>query len=406
MRLIPLLSVLTLFLLIPRQASAHVWTFCMKYRVVSTDSNVGEDYFPVYSTAGHPWPALGAKVRVKDPITNVWGAWTTTNLSTGCFTFNSNGNVNFLIELKSESVITNNVTLQIYDDYPGAIKTWQISASPGGAGGTHSYYVGPSSESNLSAMSAWIAQRATTLASVPANSVLKIYDANYSKTGGINGSVFDSGSNLPNDERVFIATDLFHYYRKFLVGHEVSHWLVHRWGGLISGPSPGYNGGNESMASPCYFNGLGAHAMRSEEYATSSFKEGIAHFLSATAWNDHTATDGVFKYYKSGGGYTNETILLDAPGDYDFAWYESQCETVDAGYGVEQDWMRQYWNFLTDAGDTPALSDLAYQISLLYADGTWNGTNVYARILNAMGDLGLVEFQTRWEDLAAEHGVD
>jgi hypothetical protein len=159
-------------------------------------------------------------VRVKDPITNVWGAWTTTNLSTGCFTFNSNGNVNFLIELKSEHVITNNVTLQIYDDFPGAIKTWQISASPGGAGGTYSYYVGPSSESNLSAMSAWIAQRATSLASVPANSVLKIYDANFNKTGGINGSVFDRGTNAPNDERVFIATDLFHYYRKFLVGHE------------------------------------------------------------------------------------------------------------------------------------------------------------------------------------------
>ncbi len=135
-------------------------------------------------------------------------------------------------------------------------------------------------------------------------------------------------------------------------------------------------------------------------------KEGIAHFISATAWNDHNATDGVFKYYKVDGDYNNETVLLDAPGVYPFAWYKNQCDSVVAGYGVEQDWMRHYWNFLTDPGDGPGMSDLAYQLSLLVADNMWGGTNVYDRLVVAMGDLGLVEWQTRWEDLAAIHGID
>src|SRR5690606_38385641 len=51
----------------------------------------------------------------------------------------------------------------------------------------------------------------------------------------------------------------------------------------------------------------GQHALRSQEWSSVAFGEGFAHFLSTLAFNDHTETDGYFRYYKDLSAYSHTT---------------------------------------------------------------------------------------------------
>ena len=74
--------------------------------------------------------------------------------------------------------------------------------------------------------------------------------------------------------------------------------------GRLTAENPGFGSydDDELGATPCSYHdadGPGRHAMRSREYEAAAFTEGFAHFIAALAWNDHTTTDGRFRYYKN-----------------------------------------------------------------------------------------------------------
>ncbi|HEY0132760.1 MAG TPA: hypothetical protein VGB85_01735, partial [Nannocystis sp.] len=157
----------------------------------------------------------------------------------------------------------------------------------------------------------------------------------------------------------------------------------------------------------CMFSGIGDHGLRSREEATAAWKEGIAHFISAMSWNDHTQADGKFKYYKNQAPHTFETVDLDAAGSFAINWHATQCSPTIAGRAVEQDWLRHYWNYLTDAGlPTPTVSEIRAQVNNLYSNGGWTATNVYSKLDAALVTAGQVANQSRWANTAATHGAN
>ena len=384
---------------LPAVAHAHHWTFCMKYRVLSGDSGVGEDYFNTISSTGTLWPALGARIELFDPATHLWTTNILTDDDTGCFEFDSTANVGFLIKLSSEHVLDGgDVVVRVLDSWANKVlKSWTIQANPGGNGGTFSFSTPLANEANLAAISTWEIDRIIDLGALdlPAATVLKVYDSDLSaKDNNLSGS-----GHYPAAAEIFVSDLLNHSQRKFLVAHEVGHWVHRRWGGAPLGGTCDYDYDDNVVA--CAFSGVGDHALRSLEESSCAWKEGVAHFLSAVTWNDHNSTAGVFKNYKYDGvNYFNETVQLDSAGSYQFNWY-AHC-TQEAGHAVEQDWMRHYWNYLTDAGVKPTLSDIATEISVLHDDASWTWANVYERAKAAVP----VAFLTRWDNLAVVHGVD
>ena len=147
--------------------------------------------------------------------------------------------------------------------------------------------------------------------------------------------------------------------------------------------------------------------MRSREQATAAWKEGIAHFISALSWNDHTQTDGKFKYYKNEQPHTFETIDLDVAGSFAINWHVSKCSDPIAGRAVEQDWLRHYWNYLTDAGlPKPTFPEIRAQVDKLQANGGWTATNVYSKLYDALATAGQTANQLRWASTAATHGAN
>src|SRR5690606_28107081 len=109
---------------------------------------------------------------------------------------------------------------------------------------------------------------------------------------------------------------------------------------------------------------------------SAAFGEGFAHFLSTLAFNDHTETDGYFRYYKDLSAYSAyddleaDDWIVDAenPGAASGGWYGAKCSAA-AGTSVEIDWLRHYWDFRTNSGAAPT----HFQIfsHLVYSDANY-----------------------------------
>ncbi len=383
-------------------ALAFNWNFCIRYSVHTVDSGVGEDY--KVSTSGFDnWPASGVKVRVYDPAMLSWGAYTNADMTGGCFAFTSAANTGFLIDVQSQHTFPGPISVNISTTYPGITrKSWAITANPGGSGGTFTYYVPYGDEANLGAITSWTVPRINGLGGgTIANKFLVVNNLNCSEY-----SMTCDGSATAGDD-IFIAPEYDHSERKFLVGHELGHWLERQWITAGSAPSINYNPLPAETDPECIFVGLGDHGLRSREQATAAYKEGIAHLISALSWNDHNQTDGKFKFYKNQAPHTFETVDLNVAGSFAINWQTSWCSPTIAGRAVEQDWLRHYWNYLTDAGlPKPTFPQITAQINKLYSNGGWTATNVYNQLYMALVTAGQTANQPRWASTAATHGAN
>lgn len=167
--------------------------------------------------------------------------------------------------------------------------------------------------------------------------------------------------------------------------------------------------------------------------------EGFAHFVAAVAFNDIAQADGVFRYYKdidtSADGVPAYTDFVGAGNRVSLqggvgtsvlgghnAWVagEQDCDQ-DWNNGTNEvtseiDWMRFFWQFLTDTGGAePEFWDVVHLLAFTDAY-TQAGVAVYAwtqqgpvwpNLLNAIADSasGLTAYATWFEDIMPEHGV-
>ncbi len=147
---------------------------------------------------------------------------------------------------------------------------------------------------------------------------------------------------------------------KFVIAHEIGHFIQNSLGALITDLSYSVN---EVLSPSCSYSG--AHSMFSLEWHTGAWFEGFAYFISALAWNSHFEENGVVRYFKS-----IEVPSLDLA-DFNYGlylnipeknWSNNVCHKeiednggnaddnangIMHGKAVEYDWMRFYWSYLT-----------------------------------------------------------
>lgn len=213
---------------------------------------------------------------------------------------------------------------------------------------------------------------------------------------------------------------------KFVIAHEIGHWLVLSWP-WEEGPgwssSYGYEP-QESMCDPVTFAGGGddgGHSLRSAEYASGAMTEGFAHFVATAAFNNPGSSFliGWFRYYKQlvgdasadlmGNGYL--VAAPDGPVGGVNQWVQAQCQADfknAAGLEIssEIDWMRFFWDFIAAPGDQPSFWDVVNLYKSTNEEYTWTSQGpVFANMLSALQDLGPAADAVRFEDLEPSHGL-
>lgn len=217
---------------------------------------------------------------------------------------------------------------------------------------------------------------------------------------------------------------------RFLVAHEMGHWIHSRLqvaeegppdlGVQYSypaachheptGPSPAcefavvYEQPDLTDLDQAFLKGeLESHGIRSSEYSNGAMVEGFAHFAAAAAFNDISEENGEFTYYKDIDSdavpayedfVTIEGYRVELPDGVSglggtTAWVESQCtEDWNTEFGDEMalhptavsseiDWLRFFWEFLTlQDAPQPEFWEVPLVIAhaLKYDENPWSGT--------------------------------
>ena len=218
---------------------------------------------------------------------------------------------------------------------------------------------------------------------------------------GCSGSVNYNGDILISPT----AGGFVHAERKFLVAHELGHWIEKGWRAGKTG-----GGGNYFYNDPvplCGFVGLGDHAMFSREADFLSYQEGIAHFISATAWNNPAPLSGAFKFYKNDPPYNFDLYNLDSSTvAVPFNWENINCSPKLVGLSTEGDWLRQIWNYGNDTGwgvPIPSTFDISEHVRSMFLAGGINASNAYARFKASVANNYPI-FSPKWDGLATFHG--
>lgn len=402
LHIVPLAAALVLA---PNLAHAFTYTFCFKHSVHVVDSNFGED-FEASPTGLSDWISRGTKVRI-----HKGGVWTTlpvTDTTTGCTTFMSATGGAVILELTAEHKLANTQTVRIKNDFNGSkqTKSWSFTAALSNVNSSATFITPLGNESNLAAIAPWVVHRVTSLSgnlTGAAGKSIDVYNQNCSALGNCNGSAFS-----PPNQALFIAPEpqYEHSKRKFLVGHEVGHWIERWWGKGLQGGGGSYV--NNDPSAECNFVGLGGHGMRSREDDFLAYKEGIAHFISALAWNDSTLGSGAFKFYKDDAPHDFETVELDVPGAFAFNWEGTMCFPKLLGESVEGDWLRHFWNFLNDPTGTdfqPQVVEIAALVEQMYVSGGLSPANAFSRLTTALNTAGFAFWNDHWSSRATTHGV-
>lgn len=429
-----LLPILCAFIaLTPLRAEAHNWNFCFNWKMQQEDGNVGEDHHQTTSSM----KARGVAFAI------MHDNWLLPHMShasesNGCFAFTANETGDFEVTVWAESSIGDGITIRAFEDdldkdpmdLHGGTRTWVFFPDPNTNGGTVN--ITPSTFDPVQNLIAWgtfivywIDHLSGTRIDGPTNLNL------INEGTGIGGS-FQGGVDVnispetpidpdldPNDNNKVDGSKL-----KFLIGHEVGHWLLHEAWGLSPDPFHDYSFSIPNLVAICDYEAsdFSDHALFSQEWNASAFHEGFPHFLSTLAFNDHNQTTGFFRYYKYVPAY--ETLLTEGIVDVENSgaaggWAHASCKVnglLADGTGTQIDWLRHYWDFRTNAATSPEFKPSHAQLfqALLHANAVfpWDGDEVYDHLTVGLAtvDLDLTTTQQaalvdRWEAHAAWNGV-
>lgn len=164
------------------------------------------------------------------------------------------------------------------------------------------------------------------------------------------------GTDERSEIEINVQTQWPRYSKKFLVAHEVGHAMEMIWsrrnknvvetGALIGADGYGLDDSDHPEACKPAM-AVVSHGLSTVEHVSAAANEGFAHFFAADVYNDHVESDGKFNYYKISDAFGFERdVYLDEPGSV----REDVCGGGGAGgslgdaTGVEEDWLRLFWN--------------------------------------------------------------
>jgi hypothetical protein len=402
------------------KATTYTHTFCISLKTGFVDAATGD-----LGTSG-AWYARGV-------LFTAYGATRNTDESDGCktFTSTSGGLTTLTIYAQSKIGSSGNITIsafptaaaqQTWENNPtnANLPKWVLSVLPSCTGTNCTTTVTNTANSsdavsNLLSAGIWVVYRIDTNTSPRLSGTRTLRLNNSGCNGAVDGSCQD-GNTLE------IQSGWNGAFRKFLIGHEVGHWLHSKWiGGNVLGTDDPYviegpfdpDGDCHSIDTP------GAHAFRSLEFERGAFTEGVAHYFSTLAFNYHTQTDGSFKYYKDTSLYTFDSVDVEGgPSGGLTNYYANGCgcptdcnwdEAGDVGLvyadeiGTELDWLRAYWDFRTNAGTQPSHWDIFAHLDAADAQvGGYGMEDTHDR-LEAVLPPG---FATRWDVAMDANGAD
>lgn len=224
---------------------------------------------------------------------------------------------------------------------------------------------------------------------------------------------------------------------KFVMAHEMGHWLKCEWGGDFGSYDDYVTYDYPSDDPDCQFDvvmgeipsGAGSHGIRSAEWSLPAMNEGFAHLVASITFNDFAdpsnleSEDGIFQYYK-------DINLESVPAYADFVnvgksrvsllgtgslggqnrWVDQKCNAdwTEEHVSSELDWMRFFWYLLTHEGDAPTLREVLAWMDFARDDPityVFDLVNVYSALLLAAEDSDMEPFVERIEDANCEHGV-
>ena len=361
-------TVAALALLLPISAHAATFTFCMKWRVETTDSgravplpdgsNITEDYWA--SDLPQLQIAHGMLFTVQRPGLNggfpllLWA-----DRATGCANLtDSAGTHGYVLRAHAVSVDDKHNTIRIVDPM----------------GSPYYFDVGLQATSGLAIS-----------VPVPSNPFFPLTDdqkaigtlagvasfAMYRSSFGVSGKRIDiiegeassahSGPDVDLSQlshgyiRISIHKPTHddpddHRRMKFIVSHEMGHaWLLLNHGG---GVEPNVALDYDASADPAtchYVDDDGSddtYTIDSLEYNAVGFREGTAHFYAARVWNDPNP-EGVFTWFAGNGRSLARYPSTDSGGGRTF----QKCQTASRPLATlcadnvttNEDWLRFWW---------------------------------------------------------------
>lgn len=409
------MTLTALAILTPANAHAHDWKFCLAWSMQQSDGDAGEDHHATTTTM----KARGVYVGITHPnwILPFAGY---ADEDDGCFEFTANETSNFTVHMFAETKLgaTSNITIQAFENYgDSTVPSWVMPVSPNKNGGTVQVFNSPGDLSNLIAWSTFVVYWIDHLTSprlAGTRSLVVYHDECRFSAGScqISTDVFIDDGTTPNSSE---GSD-----KKFLIAHEVGHWLEEMWTGWdFVDDEYGYAPPTNSPPE-CKYSGVGDHALRSQEWGSAAFSEGFAHFLSTLAFNDHDETAGFFRYYKDLSALAvyqdleddDWIVAVENPGSVTGGWMAEACDN-EVGTAVELDWLRHYWDFRTNTGAKPTHWQVFEQIRHGRDAWAWAEDTAYLGLSAALtdADLGLTPTQQdalfdRWVDSGEWNGID
>lgn len=374
------------------QAQAYAHTFCVINRVVTTDSEIGED---LYAAAGEVYHhSRYAQMRVKRNGVTVLPMTYANEL--GCVTFNSPFSTGFDLEMwskaripRSDQPAQHNYLHVRYSN--NNLAKWTFHVDPGPVSASHAIFTPASRVANLLGISSW---------------ALSLNSPGFS---GKEITVKDQACPQYPDNSCHslgvVSINPTHVQKKFLIAHELGHAVAYHYAGNIS-KSYVENTGGADCETPVDW----THALHSKEYQSAAIVEGYAHFYSAATWNINSQTNGWFHYYKS--DYKNGSVIAvsveNGPTGGDTNYMENHCTGSDAGHGTELDWMRALWDYRTNSGAKPSHAQILSQLEAAATGPFWTNTLASQAFLAAIDEFDNVHgtsFEQRWIQMASWNGL-
>ncbi len=177
---------------------------------------------------------------------------------------------------------------------------------------------------------------------------------------------------------------------KFVIAHEVGHF-THRdsAGGVASDCS------HQSTQCPS----SGSHRITSKEFVSCAFSEGFADFFAADVFNNHGEDDcWLFMH--------GTTINCESANDaLPLRYLEVTCDAPFAGFGVQTDWSRAFWDVHTNTTTEPTLNDMLRWMEDANDNTAWSKTNSYTLLdaeANAVGGV----LGSNWDAAKTANGID
>lgn len=333
---------------------------CFSYYSTFTDAGVGEDYHTSSSATSRT--ARGMWVKVQQNGTTKFEEYLDLNGCTDSLSQLNTGPVSYTAYAASK--VSNNNRVWINDD---------VSGTRGFHNGTK--YITSTGTTNI--------------AFVPNSSYRNQFDilaaasyAVYKNTGGKSdiryrirsNTTHSSGSHFRisghnGNPTVYMWSG--HSNKKFVIVHELGHALTYfnkgsRWENDCS---------FKSTSCPA---AAGAHSMASKEHNSCAASEGFAHFYAAATYNNSSQDDCKVHYYKNEFGNDSSPIVdcETSNGAFVTKYVENSCVGNPTGYSTELDYMRAYWDVLTDGTNNPSVNDIVTWGS----NANWGTSNATSRL--------------------------